>query len=102
MVAERSGPCCGPSGEDRGVMDWEDRLDAWELELELNAQLEGSEWATLEQAAGDTGVSPAALRSWYRTGQIPSPLVEGPHGPQRQGTLEILAGRPEAPRPHRH
>src|SRR5258708_32602955 len=99
MVAERSGPCCGPSGEDRGVMDWEDRLDAWELELELNAQLEGSDWATLEQAAGDTGVSRAALRSWYRTGQIPSRLVDGPHGPQRLGPVNLGAARPEgAPR----
>ena len=30
-------------------MDWEDRLDAWELELELLAQLEGSDWVTLER-----------------------------------------------------
>ena len=51
-------------------MDWEDRLDDWELELELNAQLEGSDWVTLERAAAETGVSRAALRSWYRTGQI--------------------------------
>src|SRR5260370_14742683 len=102
MVAERSGPCCGPSGEDRGVMDWEDRLDAWELELELNAQLEGSDWATLEQAAGDTGVSRAALRSWYRTGQIPSRLVDGPHGPQRLVPLALLAARAAASPPPRH
>ncbi|HEY1346888.1 MAG TPA: hypothetical protein VGF54_18025, partial [Streptosporangiaceae bacterium] len=64
-------------------MDWEDRLDDWELELELNAQLDGSDWVTLERAAADTGVSRAALRSWYRTGQIPSRLAAGPHGPQR-------------------
>src|SRR5260221_9155535 len=102
MVAERSGPCCGPSGEDRGVMDWEDRLDAWELELELNAQLEGSDWATLEQAAGDTGVSRAALRSWYRTRQIPSRLVDGPHGPQRLVPLHLVAARAHASPPQRH
>ena len=41
-------------------MDWEDRLDAWELELELNAQLEGSDWVTLERAAAETGASRAA------------------------------------------
>ena len=34
-------------------MDWEDRLDAWELELDLAAQLEGSDWVTLERAAAD-------------------------------------------------
>src|SRR5215475_10668624 len=77
-------------------MDWEDRLDDWELELELNAQLEGSDWVTLERAAASTGVSRAALRNWYRTGQIPSRLVDGPHGPQRLVPLDLVAGRAEA------
>ena len=82
--------------EDPAVMDWEDRLDAWELELELTAQLEGSDWVTLERATADTGVSRAALRSWYRTGQIPSRLVDGPHGPQRLVPLALVAARAEA------
>jgi hypothetical protein len=77
-------------------MDWEDRLDAWELELELTAQLQGSEWVTLERAAADTGASRAALRNWYRTGQIPSRLVEGPHGPQRLIPLDLVAARAKA------
>ena len=77
-------------------MDWEDRLDEWELELELNARLEGSDWVTLERAAADTGVSRAALRNWYRTGQIPSRLVDGPHGPQRLVPLAPVAARAEA------
>jgi transposase len=77
-------------------MDWEDRLDEWELELELNAQLEGSDWVTLERATTETGVSRAALRSWYRTGQIPSRLVDGPHGPQRLVPLAPVAARAEA------
>jgi len=77
-------------------MDWEDRLDEWELELELNAQLKGSDWVTLERAAADTGVSRAALRTWYRTGQIPSRLVDGPHGPQRLVPLALVASRAEA------
>ena len=77
-------------------MDWEDRLDAWELELELTAQLQGSEWVTLERAAADTGASRAALRNWYRTGQIPSRLVEGPHGPQRLVPLDLVAARAKA------
>jgi hypothetical protein len=80
----------------RAVMDWEDRLDDWELELELNAQLEGSDWVTLERASADTGASRAALRSWYRTGQIPSRLVDGPHGPQRLVPLAVVADRAEA------
>jgi len=77
-------------------MDWEDRLDAWELELELAAQVEGSDWVTLERAAAETGASRAALRSWYRTGQIPSRLVGGPHGPQRLVPLGTVAERAEA------
>jgi len=77
-------------------VDWEDRLDEWELELELNAHLEGSDWVTLEKAAAETGASRAALRTWYRTGQIPSRLVDGPHGPQRLVPLAMVAGRAEA------
>src|SRR5436305_15278810 len=81
-------------------MDWEERLDEWELELELSARLEGSDWVTLEQASADTGASRAALRTWYRTGQIPSRLVDGPHGPQRLVPLALVAARAEAsPRP---
>jgi transposase len=76
-------------------MDWEDRLDAWELELDLNARVEGSEWVTLERAAAVTGVSRAALRSWYRTGQVPSRLADGPHGPQRLVPLDLIAQRAE-------
>jgi transposase len=76
-------------------VDWEDRLDAWELELDLAAQLEGSDWVTLERAAADTGASRAALRNWYRTGQIPSRLVDGPHGPQRLVPLALVAARAE-------
>jgi transposase len=77
-------------------MDWEDRLDDWELELELTARLEGSDWVTLERAAADTSVSRAALRNWYRTGQIPSRLVDGPHGPQRLVPLAMVAERAQA------
>lgn len=77
-------------------MDWEDRLDDWELELEFGAQLNGSDWVTLEKAAAETGVSRAALRTWYRGGQIPSRLVDGPHGPQRLVPLAMVAERAEA------
>ena len=75
-------------------MDWEDRLDEWELELELS--LADSDWVTLERAAAQTGVSRAALRNWYRTGQLPSRLVDGPHGPQRLVPLAMVAERAEA------
>jgi len=77
-------------------MDWQDRLDNWEVELELTAALEGSDWVTLERAAAETGASRAAIRSWYRTGEIPSRLVDGPHGPQRLVPLAPVAARAEA------
>ena len=77
-------------------MSWEDRLDEWEVELDLTVQLEGSDWVTLERAAAETGVSRAALRSWYRSGQIASRLVDGPHGPQRLVPLATVAVRAEA------
>ena len=77
-------------------MEWEDRLDEWERELELSAQLDGSNWVTLEKASDETGVSRAALRTWYRTDQIPSRLVDGPHGPQRLVPLAVVAERAEA------
>jgi len=83
-------------------MEWEERLDQWELELELTAQLEGSDWVTLERASADTGASRAALRTWYRTGQIPSRLVDGPHGPQRLVPLALVAARAEASPRLRH
>ena len=41
-------------------------------------------------------MSRAALRSWYRTGQIPSRLADGPHGPQRLVPLAMVAARAEA------
>ena len=74
-----------------GELDWEDRLDARELEVELATQLEGSDWVTLERAAAETGASRAALRTWYRSGQVPSRLVQGPHGPQRLVPLAMVA-----------
>src|SRR5215469_1574865 len=96
----------GPSGAgNRGYvratggashMDWQDRLDNWEVELELTAALEGSDWVTLERAAAETGASRSAIRSWYRTGEIPSRLVDGPHGPQRLVPLAPVAARAEA------
>jgi transposase len=77
-------------------VDWEDRLDAWEIEVELSEKLESSDWVTLDRAATVTGASRAALRTWYRSGQIPSRLIDGPHGPQRLVPLASVAARAEA------
>lgn len=76
-------------------MDWNDRLDDWDATLELTAQLEGSDWVTLDVAARQTGASRAALRSWYRNDEIPSRLTSGPHGPTRLVPLAAVAARAE-------
>jgi transposase len=77
-------------------VDWEDRLDDWETELDLAAAIEGSSWVTLDRAATETGVSRAALRTWYRSGDLPSRLVDGPHGPQRLVPLALVVARAQA------
>ncbi|MCK9874652.1 excisionase [Frankia sp. AgPm24] len=80
-------------------MTWDDRLDQWDVERELAAQLEDSDWVTLQEASTRTGVSRAALRTWYRGELIPSRLVDGPHGPQRLVPLAMVATRAqESPR----
>ncbi|MCK9893981.1 excisionase [Frankia sp. AgB32] len=76
-------------------MSWDDRLDQWDVERELAAQLEESDWVTLQEASSSTGVSRAALRTWYRADLIPSRLVDGPHGPQRLVPLAMVAARAE-------
>lgn len=73
--------------------EWEDRLDRWQAELELFAQLEESPWVPLARAEAETGVSRSALRSWYRNGEIPSRLVDGPNGPQRLVPLDAVVER---------
>jgi hypothetical protein len=73
--------------------DWDERLERWRDELELFAQLEESPWVPLARAEAETGVSRSALRSWYRNGEIPSRLVDGPNGPQRLVPLDAVVER---------
>jgi hypothetical protein len=49
------------------------------------------------QAEAETGVSRSALRSWYRNGEIPSRLVDGPNGPQRLVPFDLVVEPPPAP-----
>ncbi|MGH3951176.1 MAG: excisionase [Pseudonocardiaceae bacterium] len=72
---------------------WEARLDEWQDELKLFAQLEDTAWVSLAQAEEETGVSRSALRSWYRNGEIRSLLVDGPNGPQRLVPLDAVIER---------
>ncbi len=50
-------------------------------------------WVTLEEAVDATGVSRSTLRSWYRSGRIPSRMVAGVHGPQRIVPLAVVIDR---------
>ena len=70
-------------------LDWEHALQAWSAE---GAETEGT-WVTLAEAERRAGVSNSALRSWYRSGQVPSRLVDGPHGVQRLVPLDAVIQR---------
>jgi hypothetical protein len=67
-------------------LDWEGALEAWSAEP-------GGTWVTLAEAEHRAGVSNSALRSWYRSGQVPSRLVDGPHGVQRLVPLDAVVER---------
>ena len=73
--------------------EWDDRLARWQDELDLFAQLDDVPWVPLAQAEAETGVSRSALRSWYRNGEVPSRLVDGPNGPQRLVPLDAVVER---------
>lgn len=70
-----------------GGLDWDHLLD------ELASQPVDEGWVTLEEAASATGVSRSTLRSWYRSGRIPSRMVAGLHGPQRIVPLDGVVDR---------
>jgi transposase len=69
--------------------------DSWRELVE--ALSEGADvdatWVPLADAATAAGVSRSALRAWYRSGQIPSRLESGPHGPQRMVPRELVLER---------
>ena len=73
--------------------EWDDRLAAWRDELELLAKLDDTPWVPLAIAEAEAGVSRSALRAWYRNGEIPSRLIDGPHGPQRLVPLQAVLDR---------
>jgi transposase len=73
-------------------LDWERALAEWSTEPE-------GTWVTLAEAERRAGVSNSALRSWYRSGQVPSRLVDGPHGVQRLVPLDdVLRRAAQSPR----
>jgi len=73
--------------------EWDERLKRWQAELDLFARLEETPWVPLAVAEAETGVSRSALRAWYRNGEIPSRLRDGPNGPQRLVPLDTVIER---------
>ena len=67
-------------------VDWDDLL------TKLADQPFEDGWVTLEEASRAAGISRSTLRSWYRTGKIPSRMVGGPNGPQRIVPLDAVVG----------
>ncbi|MHB1782814.1 MAG: excisionase [Acidimicrobiales bacterium] len=72
----------------QGEPDAGDRWDRLLGDLAGHRVEEG--WVTLEEAVDATGVSRSTLRSWYRSGRIPSQMVAGMHGPQRIVPLAVV------------
>jgi len=60
---------------------------------ELEDLLADVGWVTLAEAAEATGASRSTLRAWYRRGEIPSRLEDGPHGPERLMPLDAVIER---------
>jgi transposase len=81
----------GDGSVSRGADTGDDRWDRLLGDLASQPIEEG--WVTLEEAVEATGVSRSTLRSWYRSGRIPSQMVAGTHGPQRVVPLEVVVDR---------
>lgn len=70
----------------------------WDELLGRAVELEAATWVTIRRAADVSGASRSTLRTWYRSGVIPSRLADGPHGPERHVPLEAVLERAAAAR----
>lgn len=78
-------------------------MDEWDQLLELanlEAGIAGDDdargavtWVSVAEAEKTAGVSRSALRAWYRNAEVPSKVVDGPHGPTRLLALEAVKAR---------
>ena len=71
-------------------------MDEWDQLLELanlEAGIAAGTWVSVAEAGKAANVSRSALRSWYRNGEVPSTVVDGPHGPTRMLPLEAVVER---------
>ena len=87
MVTAENAPNPDASGDGATSVDWDDLL------AQLAEQPQEDGWVTLEEASSATGVARSTLRSWYRSGHVPSRMVAGIHGPQRLVPLPAVLDR---------
>ncbi|HLI57673.1 MAG TPA: excisionase [Actinomycetota bacterium] len=82
-------------GDDRSPDDIAERspIDWDRLLSQLASQAQEDGWVSLAEASSAAGVSLSTLRSWYRSGRLPSRMVPGTHGPQRLVPLEVVLDR---------
>lgn len=79
-----------------GMDDWDELLQLAAMEADVAGPGAASrQWVPLAEAEAVAGVSRSALRAWYRSGAVPSQVVDGPHGPQRLVDLEAVVERAE-------
>ena len=78
------------------IVDLQDLVEQWGHEFALERELAGlgtgpdATWVTLAEAERQASVSRSTLRTWYRTGQIASRLMPGPHGLQRLVPIDVV------------
>lgn len=87
------------------IPDLQELVQQWGQEFALERELAGlgetedETWIDLADAERRAEVSRSTLRAWYRSGQIASRLVPGPHGLQRLVQLDaVLARAARSPR----
>jgi hypothetical protein len=72
---------------------WRDEVAIEDELRRLQGEADPHDWVPLAEAEQRGGVSRSTLRAWYRSGQIPSRLMPGPHGMQRLVPLDAVLGR---------
>ena len=92
-LGDREAPIHAGDGHARDRLASSDEVDWDKMLAQLAAQPVEDGWVTLQEASSAAGVSRSTLRSWYRSGQIPSRMVAGDHGPQRMVLLEAVVDR---------
>ena len=91
-----------PADRTDEIVDLQDLVEQWGQEFALERELAGlagmaeapdGAWVTLAEAERQASVSRSTLRTWYRTGQIASRLMPGPHGLQRLVPLDVVLAK---------